>query len=659
VKFSDTSAVISIGSFLRCWDVSIGSLVKDSITGALPINLKEDINYEKKLKLGEFLFGWSWHRESVKSFSEAIRSSGANPESLLHVALLHWLTCIHPDEVAALHLGMILHSLSILAGEKVLCDISSQSPWWGAVRDKLVASTQPQHAFISALLCRGVHARLEIEAQVTAEKTLKQSSEEYDVDNSHKKVENYPSLNDWEGLSMEMVEWNLVISQLESLLPIHLLLSYTPSNYPSRKPDLEVSVKTLLEKGRGYVGEVLAKWFIGSGLPLSAVENVLRKQDEFRKTREVESMEVECADQGEEKLKEEEEKQVEKHIEESQENEETLYLLRKVGEKFPHSVAADTIFTNIAWELSAAWHKTADDTILLSQAVAHISRIKNSHIRHGVSLMIWETWVSHCIQTTSTLMDKVGRLPKDRMCHRDLGLGEHSVSVMLQNVLSLLEHIMEANVVCEVEKPLVMSPDRFWLGLEGSPALVELTVMQNMSCYDLVYLHYQLVLVLYLIAYHNLKSVRPLSYVDGKGRSVLFKPLTTSWTVGGYTEPILSKARLALLCRVITAAVSSLPDDGSQKQGVPSTIHQALDLGRAWGISLDVLYRHHVCELYTSGLDSLAEEVIPMVNDGPLLGSQLVLIAGQRLHYRLEHSERTAHHLALTSPSITEWVKSC
>lgn len=273
--------------------------------------------------------------------------------------------------------------------------------------------------------------------------------------------------------------------------------------------------------------------------------------------------------------------------------------------------------------------------------------------------MIWETYVCQCVQTASSLIEKVGRVPKDRLCRRDLGLGEHSVSAMFQIVLSLLEQIMEANVVCEVEKPLVMSPDRFWLGLEGSPALVELTVMQKMSCYDLVYQHYQLVLVLYLITHHNLKSIRPLSYVDGKGRSVLFKPLSTSWTIGGYAEASVGKARLALLCRVITAAVSSLPDDGNPKPGVPATIQQTLDLGRAWGTSLDILYRHHVCELYTSGLDNLAEEIMPMVNDGSLLGSQLVMIAGQRLHYLLVNSEHTAHHMALTSPTITEWVKSC
>lgn len=63
---------------------------------------------------------------------------------------------------------------------------------------------------------------------------------------------------------------------------------------------------------------------------------------------------------------------------------------------------------------------------------------------------------------------------------------------------------------------MVIPADSFWSGQEGSPALVELTVMQKMTCYDLVYQHYQLVSVLYLVTQHGLKSVRPLTYFDGK-----------------------------------------------------------------------------------------------------------------------------------------------
>ncbi|XP_042225418.1 rab3 GTPase-activating protein non-catalytic subunit-like isoform X1 [Homarus americanus] len=686
VTFLEVAQNISVGSFIRCWDVCVGTLAKTDGASVLPVELKEDIPSEKKLKLGEFLYGWAWHGESVKSFRTAIKTSGTNPESLLHVALIHWSLSPHPDTVAALHFGTIVHTLSSLAGDKVLCDISEQSQWWTAVRDKLIASTQPYHAFIAALLCRGSHATLEAQSHSRRQSNIKKAkdTEESEVEAKTQTADGYSSLNDWEGLSMEMVEWNLVLWQVECLMPLNQLLSLLPPNGSERRPKLEVSAKALLDKGKGYVAELVANWFIGSGLSLSTVEKLLEQQDTYRKSKErEEAMDV---DNGREILAGDDEKMtvdVEEPDEEDATSEEIKKLLRRVGAKFPHSVAGDSVFTNMAWELAAAWHKTPDDVSMLFQALCHIDKIKNSHIRHGVSLMIWETWVSQCVRAASDLMEKVGRLPKDRLCRRDLGLGEHSLAPMFQAGLGLLEQIMEANVVCEVEKPLVLSADRFWMGQEGSPALVELTIMQKMTCYDLVYQHYQLVSVLYLTAQHNLKNIRPLSCFDGKGRSVLFKSLTTSWTVGGYTDPAVSKARMALLCRVITAAITSLPDIAGPSQGlmvrfpgtssspsckwVPSfttwgnstNIRQAIDLGRAWGLTLDVLNRHHICELYTSGFDSAAEEVLPIVNDGPLLGSQLVLLAGQRLHHHLLNSPRTAHHLALTSPTITEWVKSC
>lgn len=65
---------------------------------------------------------------------------------------------------------------------------------------------------------------------------------------------------------------------------------------------------------------------------------------------------------------------------------------------------------------------------------------------------------------------------------------------------------------------------------------------------------------------HFIYQVFTISCFFTQDRSVLFKPLTTSWTIGGHTDPTVIKARLALLCRVITAAVSSLPDTTEFKQ---------------------------------------------------------------------------------------------
>ena len=131
--------------------------------------------------------------------------------------------------------------------------MSEQSAWWIAVRDKLVASEQPFHAYMAALLCRGVHATLETKAHLNRYEDSAETGKSGEEDNKDwtQHTAKFMSLNDWEGLSMEMVEWNLVLWQLGCLLPLNRLSSCLPSNGPEKKLKLEVSVKNLLDKGKG------------------------------------------------------------------------------------------------------------------------------------------------------------------------------------------------------------------------------------------------------------------------------------------------------------------------------------------------------------------------------------------------------------------------
>ena len=39
------------------------------------------------------------------------------------------------------------------------------------------------------------------------------------------------------------------------------------------------------------------------------------------------------------------------------------------------------------------------------------------------------------------------------------------------------------------------------------------------------------------------------------------------------------------------------------------SLRDVLDLARSWSLPLDLFHRHHVCQLYTSGHDHLAETV--------------------------------------------------
>ncbi|CAL4058806.1 unnamed protein product, partial [Meganyctiphanes norvegica] len=659
VKFS-SSEKMSIGSFIRCWDTAIGTLIKDALQ-VLPIHLKADITLEKKSVLGSYLYGWAWHRESVASFSFGIQESGIDPEILLHLALDNWKDCPNPDTVTALHLGTIINTVSSLAGEKVLCDIGELSSWWSRVRDILVSWTKPHHAYLVALICRGAHATLESKRQSAKMVHDDDQMEEERQGICKSETHQFSSLNEWEGLSsMELVEWNILISQLEHLLPLYQLLQFKTPYKVEILTDLKVSIKGLLDKGKGHVAELVGSWLVSSGMKLSLVVKLLNLNIQNQNTTNIddEYVEMETEETLDESLAKSETMAIDMSEEEQTVFAEVSRLISAVGKKFPNSISPDAVLTDMSWTLGAAWHKDPNDINKLSLALDHIASIGNSHVRHGILLMAWETWIAQRIQTAVTLMEKVGRMPKDRLCRRDVGLGEHVLPFLFQNAKNLLAQIMEANVVCEVEKPSIPGIDSFWSRQEGSPSLIELTVTQKITCYDLVFHHHQLLTVLYLIAKYALKNVKALSYFDGKGRSVFFKPLSTKWTLTP-VEPQVSNPRLSFLCRVITSVVTTLPDNSLNNQGAISSIRQAIDLGREWEMTLDTLHRHHVCELYNSGLDTLAEEVIPTVTDGTALGSQFVMIAGQRLHYLITTSTQMAHHLALTSPTITTWIKSC
>lgn len=52
--------VLSVGSYIRCWDVSVGVLARDMGTSALPTQLKADIQLEKRIRLGNYIMTFSY-----------------------------------------------------------------------------------------------------------------------------------------------------------------------------------------------------------------------------------------------------------------------------------------------------------------------------------------------------------------------------------------------------------------------------------------------------------------------------------------------------------------------------------------------------------------------------------------------------------------------
>lgn len=128
------------------------------------------------------------------------------------------------------------------------------------------------------------------------------------------------------------------------------------------------------------------------------------------------------------------------------------------------------------------------------------------------------------------------------------------------------------------------------------------------------------------------------------------------------------------LLRVLTSWVLAIDDPHSSASGtrpppLPSSGPKAdwwpslcLELGSLLQVNPDILRRHLVCELYNQGLDLRAEEVMLEVEDKDVLGSQLLVLTGQRLSYSLLHSQSQTQAamelLARLPPTLCTWLKA-
>ncbi|NXL93908.1 RBGPR protein, partial [Alectura lathami] len=158
-----------------------------------------------------------------------------------------------------------------------------------------------------------------------------------------------------------------------------------------------------------------------------------------------------------------------------------------------------------------------------------------------------------------------------------------------------------------------------WVSVEGPVSIVELALEQKRVHYPLVEHQFVLCTVLYAIMRFSLKSVKPLSLFDSKGKNAFFKDLTSIQLLpSGDMDPNVLSLRQQFLLKVVSAAVQMLCSSQKAKEVSQEELFPfekarnwptlAADLAQYLQISEDVVKRHYVCELYSYGMDHLGEE---------------------------------------------------
>ncbi|KAJ8980472.1 hypothetical protein NQ317_013225 [Molorchus minor] len=370
-----------------------------------------------------------------------------------------------------------------------------------------------------------------------------------------------------EVLSNENIQWALLIASKPTIKePTLLKLQHEKSN---------ISLKYILMKGNGSVSELVAQWLTLGGINpelINAGEHLYKNSDNYK---------IELKDECE--LKEEIDKEL-------IEKEPILKSLNLLKSKFPYSLEASNLLANMAWEYAMTWQRDIQDLGNLEAAIKCSNCILNIQIK------------------------QVGKLPEDRLCQQGTGLSNFQVSSFIKISTDFLDSFMDIAQQIYTTSKLDLKFENIWEN--GGQSLVVLAAQQQEVNYDLLHLHYQLSLVLQMIATFSVKHTKPF----------LFKIISAS-----------------------LESVTVTHDGKIYSMEHVNWMAKCVSLARIWNLEVDLFKRFQIVQLFSNGFDNLAEELIPAVNNVNELGLQLLDIAKKRL----AHENQSA-----LSPQLTQSMES-
>ncbi|XP_021378713.1 rab3 GTPase-activating protein non-catalytic subunit-like isoform X1 [Mizuhopecten yessoensis] len=659
VKF-DVESKLSPASFISCFHCHLHCTDDQESSQQGSVTIATRLSDEKRSNLANFFFQ-SIQKETTcpSELSTILQESKLSPQLFMKLLVMFWLSDDNRKLTMTLNLHHAVKSLTSLIDKNTLIvEPGEVSSWWLNIREACHHSNFIQAAYILALVCRSV-------ANEVIDSQLESKDPDADIE-SRDQVPVQPQGEPPQPTVVEDSEqWNTSVKKLEDVLCLSCLLHITQSEVKGQAvPDpIIVSVTKLMEGGRGAVSELVGCYVTQSSLHPSELflPCHMSESTEFHG----EAMEVT-------------ETTFQTFIERVQGQMEVL------KQRLPHSMEVDVLLANCCWENVVQWNKDTKCMKNLESSLEFLRLIQNAILRQGVGSLLWHMFIAKTFSAAAHLMEKVGKVPKDRLCRKEVGLTEGSMAGFVGSVCDLLDIIMEScstpdfGANCEANEVPVFNIEHLWQDVRGPASLVELAIDQKSTNYGLLRLHYQLAVMMHAMLVFGMKSVKVLSLFDSKGKSSLFldlhqHPLLPSQNIDAF----ISNSRKNFFARVISNVVLSLdvtkhsqssasssasPTSPNKKFVEAATKWPALvlELAKDFGLDLDFFKRHHVCELYSGGHDRMAEEVLSTVNDHELMGSQLLLIAGHRTAYFLldTHKSKGMDLLTTVSPALPTWLKS-
>uniref|UniRef100_A0A8D8G6J4 Rab3 GTPase-activating protein regulatory subunit n=1 Tax=Culex pipiens TaxID=7175 RepID=A0A8D8G6J4_CULPI len=635
VTFKDTTAESnSFQEYLSYFNVSNEELILLKDDSALLYSSLGKIIYEDV---------YQSNGARLAGFVQAAGSSGMIHEDMLKLFLAYWLRLPFAyRDIAELvedlnKFNKVLHRICQLSEEKIRFENNTICLWWQNVREYLLESPCALRGLLAAIMCRNEALKYE----------------------EHSDEDDYQ----FEEVSQEACQWTLLIGKLDDVAVLGTILAEglkcTDVKYPSikyQKPD--VSLKEILKGGQGIVAEMVAKWIAASGIDPEKL--VIEVPEEAVENEQAGEYQPEMSDRKERKrlqlIKEDLLQTSEYGGSSESELDPVLYNLNILRRHFPFSLDSGTILCHLAWEYICDWSKNMSNISCLSAGLACLKAIPRLQysMKHGLCCMIWNAHLKIPLEATKKLVNKVGRLPKEKLCLQDIGISDALVPQFLESCLDFFDHFSSTIDHDKLEL-------RFEELLQDGPIpLTTLATQQNTANMALLKLHHEMTTVLLILTSFNVKYQKPMQqFFDGMANQSFFAEINRQLA---YSLPkadlLLKRTRFEFLCNSITATVDLIRED---MDSVFYTDHIAWverieQLAEVWEISIPELKKHQIVELYAHGWDTYAEELLENILPDQALGNLLLTIAGRRLTVYTRANPRVWAQVAAVGPLLTDYL---
>ncbi|XP_053212527.1 rab3 GTPase-activating protein non-catalytic subunit-like [Panonychus citri] len=458
---------------------------------------------------------------------------------------------------------------------------------------------------------------------------------------------------EWENLSIVKEKLSLLINQLESTFFLSLTLHSNVNYDPGR-----ISLSSLRESLPGIVSESIAKWAISYPLNPSIITS-LEGDDDSDDENKINS--VSQITFGTDIVASQEESTIKIDTTVIQQ------LLSKVRDQFPRSMESDVILANCAWECLILWDKDPSmgaTSTLLFQSLKYLEPLSSAVLKHNLCCLIWKIAIRKRLETLSSLIEKMGKTPKDRILRKDIGLGEGSLEEFLKFVTELLDLILETIGPSQFDAMPIFRLDDWWKNREWTSRqfpLVFIAIQQQPANPQLTVELFDLILVVTLIVNFQIKHFKPLSLFPYDVAKTFFDEISSPLPPF-QPDSLLIASREKFLLAAASAVAYSVPpaaelveEDAHLYSTANQWIGKIVGLCKHWDIQPDSTRQRYVCDLYANCCDVLAQEYTSTINDREALAVVLLPVAGLRVRH-LIRSQR-GKFLASTPQSIMQWLE--